>query len=98
MDVFTAHQQLIADYASFTSGSIAIHDRRIRQHMDERQRNGDQWPDPYLSLNPNFASGGSIADLVGAGILHTECDRIFRIGKDPAGSSYGQPLDPMPCS
>ena len=31
---------------------------------------GPQWPDPWLSLNPSFASGGSIAELVAEGLLH----------------------------
>lgn len=51
---------------------------------------GVQWPDPLLSLNPSFASGGSVPDLVDKGLLHAECARIFRrksdrhdLGRDP---------------
>lgn len=91
MDVFTAHQQLIADYAGFTSGFTEIHDRRIRDHVAERSRAGDQWPDPFLALNPGFASGGSIGELVASGVLHPECEKIFRAGK--AGGGDGHPID-----
>ncbi|MBI3688627.1 MAG: hypothetical protein HY241_15075 [Actinobacteria bacterium] len=42
-----------------------------------------QWPDPWLSLNPSFASGGTIPELVGAGLLEPECERIFRIKTGP---------------
>ncbi len=32
--------------------------------MAERLDSGLQWPDPALSLNPNFTSGGTITELV----------------------------------
>ncbi|WP_233159694.1 DEAD/DEAH box helicase [Actinophytocola xanthii] len=60
--------------------------------MERRLHEGDQWPDPYLSLNPNFASGGSVQDLVTQGLLHPDCARIFRVGKDAPGQT-GYPLD-----
>jgi len=93
MDVFEVHRQLLADYEAFTSGFAEIHDRRIREHVDQRLANGDQWPDAYLSLNPNFASGGSIEDLVREGWLHPECERIFRVGKDEPQCAAGHVLD-----
>ena len=40
--------------------------------------------DPWLSLNPNFAPGGTITELVQQKLLHPECERIFRIKDDPA--------------
>jgi hypothetical protein len=33
---------------------------------------GYQWPDPWLSLNPNFASGGTITDLITEGLLQPD--------------------------
>ncbi|MDO5537588.1 MAG: DEAD/DEAH box helicase, partial [Desulfovibrionaceae bacterium] len=39
------------------------------------------WPEPLLQLNPTFAPGGSIDDLVKQDILHPLCSEIFRIGK-----------------
>lgn len=46
-------------------------------------------------MNPNFASGGSIAELVAQGVLTSECERVFRIGKDngPTSRSSGQVID-----
>ncbi|MEY8040051.1 DEAD/DEAH box helicase [Saccharopolyspora cebuensis] len=86
MDVFQVHQQLITDYRGFTSGFSQVRDERVRQHVDDRMRSGDQWPDPYLSLNPNFEAGGSIDDLVREDLLHPDCSRVFRISKDePTG-------------
>lgn len=84
MDVFRVHQQLISDYRAFTSGFVDVRDRRIAAHVAGRLDSGSQWPDPWLSLNPNFASGGTITELVQEKLLHPECERIFRIKTDPA--------------
>jgi superfamily II DNA/RNA helicase len=89
VDVFAVHDQLIADYRAFTSGFVAIRDPRIRGLVEDRLDEGSQWPDPWLSLNPSFASGGSVTKLVADGLLHPECERIFRVKqhKDDPGSS-----------
>ena len=59
-----------------------IHDEKIREHVADRMARGYQWPDPWLSLNPNFASGGSVTDLIAEGLLQPECERIFRLKDD----------------
>lgn len=78
MDVFRVHEQVINDYRAFTSGFVEVRDERIRTFVDQQFAEGVQWPDPWLSLNPSFASGGSVDELVAAGLLHPECKRIFR--------------------
>src|SRR5215472_6385197 len=79
MDVFRVRDRLIEDYREFTGSFVDIHDKTIRDHVAERMARGYQWPDPWLSLNPNFASGGTITELVEAGLLQPECERIFRL-------------------
>lgn len=91
MDVFKIHEQVISDYRDFTSGFVEIRDGRIKTFVDEQFEDGVQWPDPWLSLNPSFASGGAIPDLVKEGLLHPECTRIFRRKNDP--HDYGR--DPL---
>ncbi|WP_222271956.1 DEAD/DEAH box helicase [Modestobacter marinus] len=90
MDVFKVHEQVIADYRAFTSGFVRVRDERITEFVDQQFAEGVQWPDPWLSLNPSFASGGSVPELVGKGLLHPEAERIFRrksdktdAGRDP---------------
>jgi ATP-dependent helicase YprA (DUF1998 family) len=86
MDVFQVRDRLIGDYRDFTGSFVDIHDKRIREHVDDRMARGYQWPDPWLSLNPNFASGGTITELVETGLLQPECERIFRLkDKRPDG-------------
>jgi ATP-dependent helicase YprA (DUF1998 family) len=79
MDVFRVRDRLIEDYREFTGSFVDIHDKKIREHVAERMDRGYQWPDPWLSLNPSFASGGTVTDLLTQGLLEPECERIFRI-------------------
>jgi hypothetical protein len=67
MDVFRVRDRLIDDYREFTGSFVDIHDKNIREHVAERMARGYQWPDPWLSLNPNFASGGTVTDLIAEG-------------------------------
>src|ERR1700722_8673316 len=85
MDVFRVRDRLIDDYREFTGSFVDIHDKSIREHLAERMARGYQWPDPWLSLNPNFASGGTITDLIAEGLLHPECERIFRLKDESPG-------------
>ena len=92
MDVFEVRQQLVHDYRSFTAAFVEPRDERIAGFLKEQLDSGAQWPDPWLSLNPNFAAGGSVTNLVDAGRLHPECDRIFRAKAhrdDPGARSLG---------
>ena len=79
MDVFRVRDRLIDDYREYTGSFVDIHDKHIREHVADRMARGYQWPDPWLSLNPNFASGGTITDLVTQRLLQPECERIFRL-------------------
>jgi ATP-dependent helicase YprA (DUF1998 family) len=79
MDIFEVRDQLIEDYRDFTGSFVDIHDKKIAAHVADRMDNGYQWPDPWLSLNPGFASGGTVTELVRAGLLQPECESIFRL-------------------
>lgn len=67
MDVFEVRDELVRDYREFTGSFVEIRDERIRDHVRERLAEGHQWPDPWVSLNPNFASGGTAPQLVEGG-------------------------------
>ncbi len=83
MDVFKVHEQVIADYRAFTSGFVSVRDERVTEFVQQQFADGVQWPDPWLSLNPSFASGGPVPQLVEQGVLHPECERIFRRKSGP---------------
>lgn len=89
MDAFEVHRRLIADYHAFTEGFVSARDERIAEVVAEQSARGLQWPDPWLSLNPSFAPGGRVDELVADGALHPECARIFRpkLSLDDPGTS-----------
>lgn len=91
MDVFRLRDKIICeDYARYTSSFIQIADDRIHREVEEKFKAGLLWPEPLLQLNPSFAHGGSIDELVENGILHPLCGEIFRLDKSadsPEGSS-----------
>ncbi|MEK4240503.1 DEAD/DEAH box helicase [Janibacter sp. FSL W8-0316] len=86
MDVFDVRRRLIDDYKAFTTSTVDIADPRIDQYVSDQLDGDRQWPEPWLSLNPAFASGGRVDDLVAEGLLHEECNRIFRVKGDPEDS------------
>src|SRR5690606_27958216 len=93
MDVFGIHADLITEYESFTKSGTVIRDARIEGFVADDLRAKSQWPDPWLSLNPFFADGGQVTDLVRDGILHPRCAEIFQAGKKETSSRPdGRPL------
>ncbi|MEG9514638.1 protein kinase [Saccharopolyspora indica] len=81
MDVFGIHKNLIKEYRNFTEGGTVIRDENIAEFVRKELDSKKQWPNPWLSLNPFFASAGTVGELATAGVLHEECTRIFQTGK-----------------
>ncbi|MBE0610770.1 MAG: DEAD/DEAH box helicase, partial [Dehalococcoidia bacterium] len=82
MDVFGLRDHVIGDYASYVKSFVRIRDPQIRNFVDSELESGVLWPSPLVQLNPAYAPGGSIDELVSEGLLHPECGRIFRRNKD----------------
>lgn len=82
MDVFDLHQHVVGDYAEYTKSFIRISDARISATVHQEIADGLLWPEPLLQLNPSFAPGKRIDELIAEGILHEDCGRIFRIKKN----------------
>ncbi|WP_123977639.1 protein kinase domain-containing protein [Streptomyces sp. Ag109_O5-1] len=93
MDVFGIHSDLITEYESFTKSATVIRDARIAGFVEDDLAAKSQWPDPWLSLNPFFADGGQVTDLVRDGALHPKCAEIFQAGKkETSPRPDGRPL------
>src|SRR6266699_990911 len=90
MNIFEFRDRLIDDYASYIKSFIQIRDPHIHSFVQRQLQQGMLWPDPLIQLNPLFAPGESIDELVAKGTLHRECARIFR--KDKTESDQGRPL------
>ena len=89
MDVFELRDHIIARYQSYLQSFVVIDDARISQTVADGLTHGLLWPDPLLQLNPSFEPGAFIDSLVKEQVLHEECSKIFRRGKD---NGEGQPL------
>ena len=77
-NIFDFRNQLIDDYASYVKSFIQVRDRAIDTFVQQRLQEGVLWPEPLIQLNPLFARGESIDELVTQGVLHQECTNIFR--------------------
>jgi ATP-dependent helicase YprA (DUF1998 family) len=87
MQVFKIREKLVKDYADFIRSFIRINDKRIRKTVETELTNGLLWPDPLVSLNPHFEEGGWIQDLVKEGLLHPECENVFKANKAETSGS-----------
>ncbi|MEU2073436.1 protein kinase [Streptomyces sp. NPDC013489] len=93
MDVFGIHADLISEYENFTKSATVIRDPRVEGFVKDDLAAKSQWPDPWLSLNPFFADGGQVTDLVRDGVLHRKCAEVFQAGKkESARRPDGRPL------
>ncbi len=90
MDVFDLRESLIRDYNSYIQSFLHIKDRKIREYVDDMFERGDLWPEALIQLNPSFEQGSRITDLVNENVLHSECNRIFKIKEKP--DDPGKPL------
>jgi len=90
MNVFEFREKLVADYATFTRSFTRIRAEDISSFVDKAYNSGRYWPAPLVQVNPNFKTGHTVEELVGAGGLHPLCSNIFRAGK--TASSAGVSL------
>lgn len=88
MNVFELRRHQVRDYERYVRSFMAIGDDRVRTEVEAQLDGGLLWPQPRLGLNPTFAPGGWVDELVADEVLHPECGRIFRI-KSEDGASKG---------
>ena len=79
MDVFTLRNELVAEYERFSRSFTKIRADDIETAIDRTYASGRFWPEPLIQLNPNFVPGGYVDELVAAGKLEPECEKIFRV-------------------
>jgi superfamily II DNA/RNA helicase/very-short-patch-repair endonuclease len=91
MDVFEFRDKVIEEYQRFTRSFVKIRSADIKRHVDAEYSAERFWPAPMVGLNPAFVPAGEIGNFVTEGLLHPECERIFRFGKSAEGAA-GSPL------
>lgn len=89
MNVFELRDRLIEDYRAYVTSFVSIRDSRIQTQVETELTGGLLWPEPRIALNPAFAPGAWIDELVQEQVLHPECAKIFRIKPTPQDAGEG---------
>jgi phosphoglycolate phosphatase-like HAD superfamily hydrolase len=79
MDVFDLDGTLVRDYERFARSFTKIRAEDIRSQVDSLYQSRRFWPEPLISINPNFERGANVQDLVREGTLHPLTAQVFRI-------------------
>jgi hypothetical protein len=77
MDAFQLHRRVMGDYDAYVRSFLNIRGARIRDFVHQRLSEGALWPDPLLQLNPAYAPGHTVRELVAEGLLHPLCAQVF---------------------
>ena len=64
MDIFPFRESLIREYAAYVESFIQIRNEGSTSYVRESLDLGSLWPEPLLQLNPAFAPGAAIDELV----------------------------------
>lgn len=78
MDAFGLDQSLIRDYDAFARSFNRIAADDIRTEVDRLYDDKAFWPDPLITINPHFARGETLQDLVKDQVLHPLTTHVFR--------------------
>jgi ATP-dependent helicase YprA (DUF1998 family) len=92
MNVFELRRKVIDDYSAYVRSFISIRDARIKERVESDLAEGLLWPQARIGLNPAFAEGAWVDDLVAKKTLHDECSKVFRIKPGPAEDKGGLKL------
>lgn len=79
MNVFSLDRHLIHEYASFARSFTKIRADDIADQVERIYAKGTFWPEPLVSINPHYQTGATLAELVNAGDLCPEIEKVFRV-------------------
>ncbi len=83
MDVFDLDRRLVDDYSRFSRSFTQIRATDIEAQVEDIYRSQRFWPEPLISLNPNFERDATIDALVSEGSLHSNTGLVFRADGKP---------------
>ena len=88
-NVFKFRDRLIEEYATFSRSFVTIKAPDIKAEVDRQYEGGRYWPEPLIQINPHYKRKETVQQLSADGLLHSECAKIFKIGK---GNKHPQDL------
>ena len=78
MDIFALDRHVVDEYRGFARSFVSIRSEDLHEQTDDIYNKNAFWPDPYISLNPNYQTGRSVQQLADAGVLVSETAQVFR--------------------
>lgn len=76
-DIFSLRDRVIQDYRNYIESFLKIKDPKIKEFVKQELDRGQLWKPPLIQLNPSYQSGGTVAQLIEAKILHPDCANYF---------------------
>lgn len=64
MNVFELRRKVVDDYSAYVRSFISIRDTPIKERVERDLEEGLLWPQARIGLNPAFAEGAWVEDLV----------------------------------
>jgi superfamily II DNA/RNA helicase len=77
LDIFQLRDTVIDDYKAYVESFLNTSDPRIAEFIGDELDRGALWREPLIQLNPTYAKGGTINDLIADGTLHPDCRHFF---------------------
>jgi hypothetical protein len=78
VDVFDLDRRLVDDYTRFARSFTQIRASDISTQVEAIYATRRFWPEPLISLNPNFERDANIAAIANEGSLHPHTAAVFR--------------------
>ena len=78
LDIFNLRDSILNDYQEYINSFLNIRDARVYDFVQEELSKGQLWPDPLVQLNPSYAPGASLEQLIQEQVLHPDCLHYFR--------------------
>ncbi len=76
---------MVQDYERFARSFTQRRAADIRAQVEAIYASRRFWPEPLVSINPNFERDIAIDKLVADGSLHPSTGQVFRIADQPIG-------------
>jgi ATP-dependent helicase YprA (DUF1998 family) len=83
VNVFDLDGAIVRDYERFARSFTQIRAPDILSQVEQIYATNRFWPEPLISINPNFERGASVKDLAADGSLHPDTARVFRVDGQP---------------
>lgn len=77
LDILQLRDRVIGEYRQYIESFLQIRDSRIEKFVREELDGGALWRDSLVQLNPAYADGATITELITDKTLHPDCAKFF---------------------